>query len=74
MRANVCLGGPGQDKNYWFSSFDTLEEGDEPRESEIFTAWVALSDVGTADGPMMLLRGSRESSNDLPWPSDHTVF
>ena len=45
-----------------------MEEGDEPRESEIFTAWVALSEVGTESGPMMLLRGSRESSNDLPRP------
>ena len=57
-----------QDKNYWFSSFDTVEEGDEPRESEIFTAWVALSDVGPDSGPMMLLRGSRESTNGLPRP------
>ena len=51
-----------------------MEEGDEPRESEIFTAWVALSDVTHHSGPMMLLRGSRESSNALPRPSDHTVF
>ena len=32
--------------------------GSPRRESEIFTAWVALSDVGEADGPMQLVVGA----------------
>jgi hypothetical protein len=52
-----------QDKNYWNSSFDISENGAE--ESEIFTAWIALSDVGPDSGPMQLLRGSHLWANGL---------
>src|SRR5207248_3541703 len=38
-----------QDRHYW----QVWEEG-----SELFTAWVALSDVTAASGPMRFVRGS----------------
>lgn len=38
-----------QDRNYW----QHWEEG-----SELFTAWIALSDVSAESGPMQLVRGS----------------
>ena len=40
-----------QDRNYW----GAWEEG-----SELFTAWVALSEVGLDDGPMHFVRGSHQ--------------
>lgn len=40
-----------QDRNYW----GAWEEG-----SELFTAWIALSEVGPADGPMHFVRGSHQ--------------
>lgn len=40
-----------QDRNYW----GAWEEG-----SELFTAWIALSEVGPADGPMRFVRGSHQ--------------
>ena len=40
-----------QDRNYW----GAWEEG-----SELFTAWIALSEVGSADGPMRFVRGSHQ--------------
>ena len=40
-----------QDRNYW----GAWEEG-----SELFTAWVALSEVGPEDGPMHFVRGSHQ--------------
>jgi hypothetical protein len=46
LKANV---GWHQDKYYW---------GDWEPESELFTAWVALTDVGDDCGPMSFLRGS----------------
>ena len=38
-----------QDRHYW----QTWEEG-----SELFTAWIALSDVTAEAGPMKFVRGS----------------
>lgn len=40
-----------QDRNYW----GAWEEG-----SELFTAWIALSEVGPEDGPMHFVRGSHQ--------------
>ncbi|MBN61302.1 MAG: hypothetical protein CME20_08110 [Gemmatimonadetes bacterium] len=40
-----------QDRNYWTA----WEEG-----SELFTAWVALSEVGADAGPMQFVRGSHQ--------------
>ena len=40
-----------QDRNYW----GAWEEG-----SKLFTAWIALSEVGPADGPMHFVRGSHQ--------------
>ena len=40
-----------QDRNYW----GAWGEG-----SELFTAWIALSEVGSADGPMQFVRGSHQ--------------
>ena len=52
-----------QDKNYWNSSFDIAEQSEQ--ESEIFTAWIALSDVGADCGPMRLVRGSHLWANGM---------
>lgn len=41
-----------QDREYWNCCWED--------ESELFTAWVALSDVESASGPMKLLRGSHK--------------
>ena len=40
-----------QDRNYW----GAWEEG-----SELFTAWIALSEVGPTTGPMRFVRGSHQ--------------
>ena len=40
-----------QDRHYW----GAWEEG-----SELFTAWVALSDVGPSSGPMCFIQGSHK--------------
>ena len=40
-----------QDRNYW---------GAWEEDSELFTAWIALSEVGPEDGPMHFVRGSHQ--------------
>ena len=55
----------GQDKLYWNDTFSICDTSDGAEESEIFTAWVALSDVGPEAGPMQLVRGSHLWANGL---------
>lgn len=55
----------GQDKLYWNDTFSICDTSDGAEESEIFTAWVALDDVGPEAGPMQLIRGSHLWANGL---------
>jgi ectoine hydroxylase-related dioxygenase (phytanoyl-CoA dioxygenase family) len=48
----------------WSGGFEVTEEGFE-NDSEIFTAWVALSDVKASSGPMNLIRGSHTWANGM---------
>ena len=54
-----------QDKLYWNDTFSICDTSDGAEESEIFTAWVALEDVGPESGPLQLIRGSHLWANGL---------